>query len=130
MDKSFIKLFEQSIKQNWDLPAFTDYQGSTLKYSDVARKIEKIHIIFEKTGIHKGDKIALIGKNSSTWAVAFIATVSYGAVLVPILHDFKPDNVHHIINHSDARVLFTGEGIWEDLNEEHMRGVKCIISLT
>ncbi len=130
MEKSFIKFFEDSVKQNWDLPAFTDYQGATLTYADVARKIEKIHIIFEKTGIHKGDKIALIGKNSSTWAVAFIATVSYGAVLVPILHDFKPDNVHHIVNHSDARVLFAGEGIWEDLNEEHMRGVKCIISLT
>ena len=130
MDKSFINLFEQSVKQNWDLPAFTDYQGTTLKYSDVARKIEKIHIIFEKTGIEKGDKIALIGKNSSAWAVAYIATISYGAVLVPILHDFKPDNVHHIINHSDARVLFTSDAIWEDLNEAHMRGVKCIISLT
>lgn len=130
MDKSFIKLLEQSVKQNWDLPAFTDYQGTTLKYSEVAKKIEKIHIIFEKTGIQKGDKIALIGKNSSTWAIAFIATVSYGAVLVPILHDFKPDNVHHIVNHSDARVLFTSDSIWEDLNEVHMRGVKCIISLT
>ena len=130
MDKSFIKLLEQSVKQNWDLPCFTDYQGTTLYYSDVARKVEKIHIIFEKTGIKKGDKIALIGKNSSTWAVAFIATVSYGAVLVPILHDFKPDNVHHIVNHSDARVLFTGDTIWENLNEAHMRGVKCIISLT
>lgn len=130
MDKSFIDLFEKSVKQNWDLPAFTDYQGTTLKYSDVARKIEKIHIIFEKTGIEKGDKIALIGKNSSTWAVAYIATISYGAVLVPILHDFKPDNVHHIVNHSDARVLFTSDAIWEDLNESHMRGVKCIISLT
>lgn len=130
MDKSFIKLFEQSIKQNWDLPAFTDYQGATLKYSDVARKVEKIHIIFEKTGIKKGDKIALIGRNSSTWAVAFIATVSYGAVLVPILQDFKPDNVHHIVNHSDARVLFVGDNIWENLIESNMRGVKCIISLT
>lgn len=130
MDKSLIKLFEESVKQNWDLSAFTDYQGTTLTYSDVARKIEKIHIIFEKTGIRKGDKIALIGKNSSTWAVAFIATVSYGAVLVPILQDFKPDNVHHIVNHSDARVLFTGDNIWENLNEAHMRGVKCIISLT
>ncbi|MBN1988186.1 MAG: AMP-binding protein [Bacteroidales bacterium] len=129
MDKSFVRLFEESIKQNWDLPAFTDYKGATLSYSDVARKVEKIHIIFEKTGIQKGDKIALIGRNSSTWAVAFLATVSYGAVLVPILHDFKPDNVHHIVNHSDARALFTGEPIWENLNERRMRGVKCIISL-
>ena len=130
MDKSFIALLENGVKQNWNLPCFTDYQGTTLNYSDVARKIAKIHIIFEKTGIQKGDKIALIGKNSSTWAVAFIATVSYGAVIVPILHDFKPDNVHHIVNHSDARVLFTGDNIWENLNEAQMRGVKCIISLT
>ena len=130
MDKSLIKLFEESVKQNWDLPAFTDYQGKTYTYADIARKVEKIHIIFEKTGIQKGDKIALIGKNSSTWAIAFIATVSYGAVLVPILQDFKPDNVHHIVNHSDARVLFAGDNIWENLNESHMRGVKCIISLT
>ncbi|NVO08533.1 MAG: AMP-binding protein [Bacteroidales bacterium] len=129
MDKSFILLIEKSVKQNWDQPAFTDYQGSTLKYSDVAKKVEKIHIIFEKTGIQKGDKIAIIGKNSSTWAVAFIASVSFGAVLVPILHDFKPDNVHHIINHSDARVLFAGDSIWENLNEAQMRGVRCIISL-
>ncbi|NOU18333.1 MAG: AMP-binding protein [Bacteroidales bacterium] len=130
MDKCFISLIEKSVKQNWDLPAFTDYQGVTLKYSDVAKKVEKIHIIFEKTGIQKGDKISIIGKNSSMWAVAFIASVSFGAVLVPILHDFKPDNVHHIINHSDARILFAGDSIWENLNEAQMRGVKCIISLT
>lgn len=130
MDKSFIKLIEQSIIHNWDFPAFTDYKADTLKYSDVARKIEKIHIIFEKTGIQKGDKIALIGRNSSNWAVAFLATVTYGAVIVPILPDFKPDNVHHIVNHSDSVVLFTGDPIWENLDESQMRGVKCIISLS
>ncbi len=130
MDKSFIRLIEESVKQNWDLPAFTDYKGSTLHYRDVARKIEKIHIIFEKTGIQKGDKIALIGRNSSNWAVAFLATITYGAVLVPILPDFKPDNVHHIVNHSDSMVLFTGDPIWENLDEKQMRGVKSIISLT
>lgn len=118
------------MKQNWDLNAFTDYKGATLKYSDVARKIDKIHIIFQKTGILPGDKIALIGRNSSNWAVAYIATLTYGAVLVPILPDFKPDNVHHIVNHSDSTVLFTGEPIWENLDESQMRGVKCIISLT
>jgi long-chain acyl-CoA synthetase len=130
MEKSFLKLIEGSVKQNWDLPAFTDYKGNTLKYSDVARKIDKIHIIFERTGINKGDKIALIGRNSSNWAVAFLATVSYGAVVVPILPDFKPDNVHHIVNHSDSVALFSGEPIWENLDESQMRGVKCIISLT
>ncbi len=118
------------MKQNWDFPAFTDYKGSTLSYSDVARKIDKIHIIFQKTGIVPGDKIALIGRNSSNWAVAYLATITYGAVLVPILPDFKPDNVHHIVNHSDSTVLFTGEPIWENLDEAQMRGVKCIISLT
>jgi long-chain acyl-CoA synthetase len=130
MDKSFIKLFENSIKQNWDLPAFTDYKGDTLYYRDVARKIDKIHIIFERTGIEKGDKIALIGRNSSNWAVAFLAISTYGAIVVPILPDFKPDNVHHIVNHSDSVVLFTGEPIWENLDESQMREVKCIISLT
>lgn len=130
MDKSFLRLIEESVKQNWDLNAFTDYKGATLKYSDVARKIDKIHIIFQKTGIVPGDKIALIGRNSSNWAVAYIATLTYGAVLVPILPDFKPDNVHHIVNHSDSTVLFTGDPIWENLDESQMRGVKCIISLT
>jgi long-chain acyl-CoA synthetase len=130
MDKSFIKLIEHSVKQNWDLPAFTDFKGSTLKYSDVARKIDKIHIIFEKTGIVKGDKIALIGRNSSNWAVAFLASVTYGAVIVPILPEFKADNVHHIVNHSDSVVLFTGDPIWENLDESQMQHVKCIISLS
>ena len=130
MDNSFIKLIEQSVKSNWDLPAFTDYKGSTLKYSDVAVKIDKIHAIFEASGVSKGDKIALIGRNSSSWAVAFLATVTYGAVVVPILADFKPDNIHHIINHSDSAVLFTGDPIWENLDESKMQQVKCIISLS
>ncbi|HZJ73255.1 MAG TPA: AMP-binding protein [Perlabentimonas sp.] len=130
MDKSFIRLIEQSVTRNWDLPAFSDYKGDTLKYSDVARKIDKIHTIFEKTGIREGDKIALIGRNSSTWAVSFLAIVTYGAVVVPILPDFKPDNVHHIVNHSDSVALFTGELIWENLDESKMRQVKCIISLS
>lgn len=130
MDKSFVKLFEQSIRGNWDLPAFSDFKGDTLKYSDVARKIEKIHIIFEKTGIVPGDKIALIGRNSSNWAVAYLASVTYGTVIVPILPDFKADNVHHIVNHSDSVVLFTGDPIWENLDESQMRQVKCIITLS
>ncbi|HDP74451.1 MAG TPA: long-chain fatty acid--CoA ligase [Bacteroidales bacterium] len=130
MDNSFIRLIEESVKQNWDLPAFSDYKGATIHYYDLARKIEKIHIIFEKTGIEKGDKIALIGRNSSHWAVAFLAIVTYGAVVVPILPEFKPDNVHHIVNHSDSFVLFTGDSIWENLDESQMRNVKCIISLT
>ncbi|MDD2195844.1 MAG: AMP-binding protein [Bacteroidales bacterium] len=129
MEKSFVRLIEESVKQNWDLPAFSDYKGATFHYHDLARKIEKIHIIFQKTGIKQGDKIALIGRNSSHWAVAFLAIVTYGAVVVPILPDFKADNVHHIVNHSDSVALFTGEPIWENLNESQMLNVKCIISL-
>ncbi|MDY0253500.1 MAG: AMP-binding protein [Tenuifilaceae bacterium] len=130
MDNSFINLIEQSVKQNWDCPAFSDFKDITLTYSDVARKIDKIHTIFEKTGIAKGDKIALIGRNSSSWAVAFLASITYGAVIVPILPDFKADNIHHIVNHSDSVVLFTGDPIWENLDESQMRQVKCIISLS
>lgn len=130
MEQGFIRLIENSIKNNWDLLAFSDYKGATIHYKDLARKIDKIHIIFESTGIVPGDKIALIGRNSSHWGVAFMAIITYGAVAVPILPDFKADNVHHIVNHSDSVVLFTGDPIWENLDENQMLNVKCIISLT
>ena len=96
MEKSFIAYIENSIKNNWDLDALTDYKGATLQYKDVARKIEKLHIIFEESGIRKGDKIAVCGRNSSHWGVTFLATLTYGAVIVPILHEFKADNVHNM----------------------------------
>ena len=99
MEQSFIAYIENSIKNNWDLDALTDYKGATLQYKDVARKIEKLHIIFEESGIRKGDKIAVCGRNSSHWGVTFLATLTYGAVIVPILHEFKADNVHNIVNH-------------------------------
>ena len=99
-EKSFIALIEKSIKKNWDLDALTDYKGVTLQYKDVARKIEKLHIIFEECGIKPGDKIAACSRNMSNWGVTFLATVTYGAVIVPILHEFKPDQVHNIVNHS------------------------------
>ena len=92
MEQSFIAYIENSIKANWDLDALTDYKGATLQYKDVARKIEKLHIIFEASGIRKGDKIAVCGRNSSHWGVTFLATLTYGAVIVPILHEFKADN--------------------------------------
>ena len=129
MEQSFVAHIEKSIKQYWILPALSDHKGVTYTYQDVARKIAKIHIIFEKTGIKKGDKIALVGRNSANWAVSFLAISSYGAVVVPILHEFKPDNIHHIVNHSEAMVLFTGDVIWENLNESLMPNVKCIISV-
>ena len=120
MEQSFIAFLEDSIKKNWDLDALTDYKGATLQYKDVARKIEKLHIIFELSGIKQGDKIAVCGRNSSHWGVTFLAAVTYGAVIVPILHEFKSDNIHNIVNHSEARLLMVGDMVWENLNENAM----------
>ena len=120
MEQSFIAFLEDSIQKNWDLDALTDYKGATLQYKDVARKIEKLHIIFELSGIKKGDKIAVCGRNSSHWGVTFLATITYGAVIVPILHEFKADNIHNIVNHSEARLLLVGDMVWENLNENAM----------
>lgn len=128
-EKSFIALIEQSIKKNWDADALTDYKGLTLQYKDVARKIEKIHILLENAGIRKGDKIAVCGRNSAHWATAFLATIAYGAVIVPILHEFKADNIHNIVNHSETKLLFVGDQIWENLNEEAMPHLEGIIGL-
>lgn len=129
LEQSFIALIEQSIKTNWYLNALTDYKGTTLQYRDVARKIEKIHIILENAGIKKGDKIAICGRNSAHWAVTFLATITYGAAVVPILHEFKSDQVHNIVNHSEARLLFVGDQIWENLNEAAMPHLEGILEL-
>lgn len=126
---SFIPYIEESIKKNWDLDAFTDYQGSTLQYKDVARKIEKLHILFEHSGVVKGDKIALCGRNSANWGVAFLATLTYGAVAVPILHEFKAEQVHHITNHSEAKLLFAGDQMWPTLNADEMPNLEGIIHI-
>ncbi|MFC2151425.1 AMP-binding protein [Bacteroidota bacterium] len=128
--ENFIKYIETSLKENWDLPALTDYQGESFKFSDVARKIAKMHIMFEECKVNKGDKIALIGKNSANWAVTYLAIISYGATVVPILPDFLPNDVHHIVNHSDSVVLFTGDQIWENLDEKSMPNLRAIFSLT
>ena len=106
---SFNELIEKSIVNNWDKDALTDFKGATLQYHDVARKIEKLHIMFESSGVQRGDKIALCGRNSSNWAVAFLATLTYGAVAVPILHEFTADQIHNIVNHSEAKLLFVGD---------------------
>ena len=127
MKQSFIAFLEESIRKNWDLDALTDYKGATLQYKDVARKIEKLHILFEESGIKPGDKIAVCGRNSSHWGVTFLATLTYGAVIVPILHEFKADNVHHIVNHSEARLLLVGDVVWEGLNEQAMPKLEGII---
>ena len=129
LEQSFIALIEQSIKTNWYLNALTDYKGITLQYRDVARKIEKIHILLENAGIEKGNKIAICGRNSAHWTVTYLAVITYGAVVVPILHEFKADQVHNIVNHSEARLLFVGDQIWENLNEAAMPHLEGIIEL-
>lgn len=129
LEQSFIALIEQSIKTNWYLNALTDYKGITLQYRDVARKIEKIHILLENAGIEKGDKIAICGRNSAHWTVTYLAVITYGAVVVPILHEFKADQVHNIVNHSEARLLFVGDQIWENLNEAAMPHLEGFIEL-
>ena len=129
MTQSFIKLIEQSVIENWDKKALTDYKGETLQYKDVARKIEKIHSILEQIDIQPGEKIAICGRNSANWCVAFLSVMTYGAVIVPILHEFKADNIHNIVNHSEARFLFVGDQVWENLDERQMPNLEGIVSL-
>ena len=128
-EHQFIDYIEQSIIKNWDRDALTDYKGITLQYKDVARKIAKFHIVLESAGIQPGDKIAVCGRNSAHWAVTFLATITYGAVIVPILHEFKADNIHNIINHSEAKLLFVGDQAWENLNENVMPLLEGIVLL-
>ena len=124
---SFNALIEKSIIDNWDMDALTDYKGATLQYHDVARKIEKLHIMFENSGVQKGDKIALCGRNSANWAVAFLATLTYGAIAVPILHEFTADQIHNIVNHSDAKILFTGDVVATLIDATKMPNLEGII---
>ena len=124
---SFIKLIEVSLVKNWDRDALTDFKGATLQYHDVARKIEKLHILFENSGVKPGDKIALAGRNSANWAVAFLATLAYGAVAVPILHEFTADQMHNIVNHSDAKLLFVGDVVATQIDPTKMPGLEGII---
>jgi len=126
---SFISILEKSIVDNWDYDALTDYKGATLQYHDVARKIEKLHILFENSGVVKGDKIALCGRNSANWAVAFLATLAYGAVAVPILHEFTPDQIHNIVNHSEAKLLFVGDVVATQIDATKMPDLEGIINV-
>lgn len=126
---SFNKSIEESIHKHWSLPSMSDYGQQTLQYSDVAEEIAKLHILFAKTGIKKGDKIALCSRNMSRWGVAFLATLSYGAVAVPILHEFHPEQVHHIVNHSEARILFVGDIVWKKLDANEMPALKGIVQM-
>lgn len=126
---SFNSLIEKSIIDHWDRDALTDYKGKTLQYHDVARKIEKLHIMFEASGVRKGDKIALCGRNSAMWAAAFLATLTYGAVAVPILHEFLPEQIHNIVNHSDAKILFVGDVVATQIDATKMPNLEGIIYL-
>ena len=123
------KLFQEAFKKNWDRPAISNYQGITLHYRDVARRIEKMHIMFEECGLQKGDKVALCSRNQANWAVAFLSTMTYGAVPVPLLHEFKSSNIHHLVNHSEAKILFVDDVIWEGLSETEMPDLHAIIQV-
>ena len=129
MEENFLSYIENSIKENWDRPALTDYKGVNCNYKDVARKTEKLHILFERAGIQKGDKIALCGRNSTNWGIAFMATLTYKAVAVPILNEFTPENVQHIVNHSDARLLFVGSVVWESLQKLDLPALDGVICM-
>ena len=127
--KSVNKIFEESIKKNWLRPAISNYQGETLHFRDLARRIEKLHIMFEECGLQKGDKVAICSRNQANWAVVFLATTTYGAVPVPLLHEFKSANIHHLVNHSEAKVLFVDDVIWEGLSETEMPDIHAIIQV-
>ena len=127
--KSVNKLFQESFRKNWDRPAISNYQGITLHYRDVARRIEKMHIMFEECGLQKGDKVALCSRNQANWAVAFLSAMTYGAVPVPLLHEFKSSNIHHLVNHSEAKILFVDDVIWEGLSEGEMPDLHAIIQV-
>ena len=122
-------LFQEAFKKNWDRPAISNYQGVTLHYRDVARRIEKMHIMFEECGLQKGDKIAICSRNQANWAVAFLSAMTYGAVPVPLLHEFKSSNIHHLVNHSEAKILFVDDVIWEGLSETEMPDLHAIIQV-
>ena len=123
------KIFENSFRKNWDRPAISNYHGETLHFKDVARRVEKLHIMFEECGLQKGDKVAICSRNQANWAVTFLAIMTHGAVPVPLLHEFKSANIHHLVNHSEAKILFVDEVIWEGLSETEMPDLHAIIQV-
>lgn len=125
--ETLIGLFQSTIRHNWEFSAMTDFHGVSFQYRDVARKISKLHLLFEHSGVKPGDKVAMCGRNCSQWAIAFIATVTYGAVIVPILHDFKADNIHNLVSHSESKLLFVDTSIWENLDPEAMPGLDGVL---
>ena len=129
--ENFIKLYENSFRENWDLPCYTNYgEPESYTYGEVAEEIAKLHLLFKHCSLRRGDKIAVIGKNNARWCIAYMATITYGAIVVPILQDFNPNDVHHIVNHSESVFLFTSDTIWETLEEERLTGIRAVFSLT
>ena len=127
--QSVNKQLEESFRKNWERPALSNYQGITLSYKDVARRIEKLHIAFERCFLHKGDKVAICARNQVNWGVSFLATMTYGAVCVPILHEFKSGNIHYLVNHSGSKVLFVDDVIWEGLNIDEMPELYAVVQI-
>ncbi|MCC8018424.1 MAG: AMP-binding protein [Rikenellaceae bacterium] len=131
LEQNLIRIYEQSFRDNREFPALTDYfKKETFSYFEMAREIAKIHLLFEECRIRKGDKVALIGRNNPRWCISYIATITYGAVIVPILQDFTPNDVHHIINHSEAQLLFCGDTFWDSIEESQIENVRAAFSLT
>lgn len=129
--ENFIKLYEHSFRNNWDLPCYTDYgENLSFTYGEVAKEIAKLHLLFEHCKLRRGDKISLIGKNNARWCIAYMASITYGAIIVPILQDFNPNDVHHIVNHSESTFLFTSDTIWDTLEEEKLPNIRGVFSLT
>ena len=129
--ENFIKLYENSFHENWDLPCYTDYGDNiSYTYGQVAEEIARLHLLFKHCSLRRGDKIAVIGKNNARWCIAYMATITYGAIIVPILQDFNPSDVHHIVNHSESVFLFTSDSIWENLEEEKLTGLRGVFSLS
>ena len=129
--ENFIKLYENSFRENWDLPCYTDYgEDVSYTYGQVAEEIARLHLLFKHCSLRRGDKIAVIGKNNARWCIAYMATITYGAIIVPILQDFNPNDVHHIVNHSESVFLFTSDNIWDNLEEEKLGDLRGVFSLT
>lgn len=129
--ENFIKLYENSFRDNWDLPCYTDYgEEESYTYGQVAEEIARLHLLFKHCSLRRGDKISIIGKNNARWCIAYMATITYGAIVVPILQDFNPNDVHHIVNHSESVFLFTSDSIWETLEEERLPRLRGVFSLT
>ncbi|MBN2347645.1 MAG: AMP-binding protein [Bacteroidales bacterium] len=129
LKENFVKYIESSLKKNWDIPALSDYKGESFTYSQTAERILKFHLLFEKSGIKKGDKIALVGKNSARWCITYLAAVSYGAVIVPILPDFKPEDIQYIVNHSDSSILISSDSLFETFDFNEMKNLSGVVSV-